>query len=90
MTSSTYFVYNSKAAANASKPTMVARGSNPSGAARKAATRGMKTILVRKAGTDKLREYSGTVKKLSTPVSVKIGNRVVKFRTQAKAVPVRG
>lgn len=44
------------------KENPVFKGSTPGQAAKKAATRGYKTIYLRERGQDKIREYKGSVK----------------------------
>ena len=45
-------------------------GSSPSAAAKKAASRGVKKIFLRRTGTDTVREYAGSVKKLRAPKKI--------------------
>lgn len=48
-------------------------------AALKAASRGHKTILLRKTNTKEIREFSGAVVALTTPKVISRGNREIKY-----------
>ena len=55
------------------------QGSDFRYAALKAASRGHKTIWIRKTNTKEMREYSGSIVELDTPKEVKRGDRVIKY-----------
>ena len=69
--------------------TSVFVGRTPGAAAKKAATRGLKRILLRKTGTHKVHEYVGNVEYFRTPRQVVAGGRVLTFTKQATAHKVR-
>lgn len=57
-------------------------GSSPSAAAKKAASRGMKRILLRRTGTSTVHEYAGSVKKLNRPKKVERNGTVITYRKE--------
>ena len=65
-------------------------GSTPGVAAKKAATAGHTGIILRETGVhDRVRHYTGSVKKLSPPKEVMIAGKPVKIEKESKAKYVK-
>jgi hypothetical protein len=64
-------------------------GAAPAVAAKKAASRGHKKILLRETGSKDVHEFKGKVAKLMEPKVVTIAGKEVKYTKEASVVKVR-